>query len=261
MSTKGHEDENFPVASFLLPKWSRPHVLTFYDFVRGADDIADAFELSPDQKREQLTALSVSLEAGEGALAASLVETGVRSIHAQDLLKAFLWDVDHPRTDDWAALMAYCQLSAAPVGRYLIDLLGGIDGEYAPSDALCAALQVLNHIQDIKDDFNQLDRVYVPCDWMHAEGVALDELTAPQSSQNLRRVLDRMLDGVDALLIEAQPMTKTIKSRSLAREAGGILAIARGLSHELRQRDPLTERVELSKYQMLPRFVWGALWS
>ncbi len=261
MSTKGHEDENFPVASFLLPKWSRPHVLTFYNFVRAADDISDAPDLSPNQKREGLRAFSAKLDVGEGALAGSLAKTGVSPTHAQELLKAFLWDVDHPRTDDWDALMAYCQLSAAPVGRYLIDLLGGIDGPYTPSDALCAALQVLNHIQDIKNDLIQLDRTYVPTDWMTAEDVTLDDLKALQSSPGLRRVLNRMLDGVNMLLVEAQPMTKTIKSRALAREAGGILSIARGLSQELRKRDPLAERVELSKFQMFSRFVWGALWA
>jgi len=267
MKAKGAQDENFPVASKLLPAWARPHVMAFYSFARTADDVADALDLSAAEKLQRLNDMSAQLQSGAPepfahvhALHQSLQHTDVTTRHALDLLAAFIWDVQHPRTDDWAALMAYCQLSAAPVGRYLIDLLGGVEGDdYAASDALCAALQILNHLQDIKDDLNDLDRVYVPSDWMTNAGVAVDDLNAAHCSLELRQVLNRMLDGVEALLIAAKPLPGAIRSKALRREAGGILEIARRLARVLRARDPLAGRVELSKPQMGLWFLWGAL--
>lgn len=233
--------------------------MAFYAFAREADDIADAPNLSPAEKLQQLRDIDAKLLAGEGALAASLQETEVSPRHAHDLLKAFMWDAEHPRTGDWTALMAYCQLSAAPVGRYLIDLLGGCDDDYRSSDALCAALQVLNHLQDIRADALTLDRVYVPSDWMKDAGVTLGDLKRNVSTPALLGVIERMLSRVDGLLDDAKPITKAIRSRPLAREAGGILAIAKALSRALRHKDPLAERVELSKPGMALRFIWGAL--
>lgn len=240
--------------------------MAFYNFARAADDVADDGSLSVEEKLAILNAMAAQLHNGADApdmhvrdLVSSLAVSGVTSQHAQNLLKAFMWDAHHPRTADWAALMAYCDLSAAPVGRYLIDLLGGCEGGYRSSDALCTALQVLNHIQDIKDDRHTLDRVYVPSDWMVDSAISETDLDASECSPALRKVINRMLDGVDGLLDEAAPLAKTIHSRALAREASGILAIARKLSQRLRLRDPLAGRVALSKPAMAVHFAWGAL--
>jgi len=273
--SKGAGDENFPVASWLLPAWARGHVMAFYAFARAADEVADAAHLTAADKRRQLHDFAVQLAAGPAgatasrgsdevvlALRNSLQTTAVSVRHAEDLLRAFVWDVDHPRTPDWAALRAYCDLSAAPVGRYLIELLGGVEGDdFSASDCLCAALQILNHLQDLKDDFRVLNRIYVPADWMADEGVAESELGGAACSPGLRRVVERMLDGVDDLLIAAKPLPGALRSRALAREAAGILAVAQGLAQALRARDPLAGRVALSRPHMAVRFVWGALWS
>lgn len=267
MSTKGAGDENFPVASRLLSAASRPHVMAFYAFARAADDVSDDPTLGPEEKLDVLMGMSEQLASGAEdpspnvcKLHKSLNATNVTHTHAQDLLKAFMRDAEKSRTDDWADLMSYCELSAAPVGRYLIDLEDGkaFNG-FKANDALCAALQILNHIQDVKDDYLSLDRIYVPADWMAALGVVEKDLAADQSSLNLRKVLDQMLDGVDALLVEAGPLTKDIQSKSLAREAGGIINIAKALSKQLRVKDPVAVRVELSKIQAGLHFLWGAL--
>jgi len=263
--------ENFPVASRLLPAWARPHVMAFYAFARAADDVADSAALSGAEKRETLERWSAQLDSGDPdappqvlALRASLEETGVPAAHAQDLLKAFVRDAANPPTRDWDDLMDYCRLSAAPVGRYLIDLMGGAgakggDGDTAASDALCAALQVLNHIQDIREDYAELGRVYVPADWMAAAGVAAEDLGRDAATPALRAVIGRMLDHVDDLLSAAKPLPARIRSKALAREAGGILAIAWRLSKALRHRDPLAGRVELAKPHAVLWFLWGAL--
>jgi len=266
MSGKGAGDENFPVASRLLSAKSRPHVMAFYAFARNADDVADDPSLGADEKLDVLMSMSEQLASGLADpspavynLHQSLNATHVTHSHAQDLLKAFMRDAEKPRTDDWADLMSYCELSAAPVGRYLIDLEDGSAARgYDANDALCAALQILNHIQDVKDDYLSLSRIYVPADWMAECGVVEKDLAADHASPGLRRVLDQMLDGVDALLVAAKPLPKDIRTRSLAREAGGILCIAKGLSKLLRDHDPVAERVELSKLQAACHFLWGA---
>ena len=94
---------------------------------------------------------------------------------------------------------------------------------------------------------------------MQEAGVSVDDLKRAGSTPELRRVIERMLGNVDELLTEAEPITKMIRTRSLAREAGGILAIAKALSRALRKNDPLMKRVELSKLEMALRFIWGAL--
>ena len=267
MSGRHAGNENFPVASLLLPAKVRPHVMAFYTFARTADDIADAKGVDSADKLTALALMSAQLASGAAepsrpvaVLNQSLKNTGVTPGHAQDLLMAFKRDAVKPITDDWADLMAYCALSAAPVGRYLIDLTGGLSrGDTAPSDALCAALQILNHIQDVKDDYQGLGRIYVPADWMATAGVSERDLGGDAATPALRQILNRMLDGVDELLVQAQPLPRTIQSKALACEAGGILAIARQLSKSLRVNDPLAGRVQLSKPYAALCFLWGAL--
>ncbi|MHA1113772.1 MAG: squalene/phytoene synthase family protein, partial [Alphaproteobacteria bacterium] len=158
--------ENFPVASRLIPAALRPHVLAFYAFARAADDIADAPGGDAKTRLRALTALdailagqnSVADDAPPAARAAAealrdrLAARGVAVIHARHLLQAFQQDVRKNRTDSWSALLAYCRYSAAPVGRFVLDLHGEDRNAWPAADALCAALQILNHLQDCKDD-------------------------------------------------------------------------------------------------------------
>jgi hydroxysqualene synthase len=259
-SGKGARDENFPVGSWLLPAPLRPHVAAFYAFVRAADDIADNPDLTPDEKIARLERFEAALT-GPPALAAalpkaqalrvSLAATRVSPHHAQDLLAAFKRDATQLRYRDWPDLLSYCALSASPVGRYLLDLHGEAGELYRFSDPLCDALQLLNHLQDCRDDYRALDRVYLPLDSFAAAGIGVEALDQPATSPALRQVLDRVLDGVDAMLITADELPRALRSRRLAAESAVILAIARRLARELRWRDPLAERVELSRLRFL----------
>jgi len=260
-SGKGAGDENFPVGSRLLPAALRPHVMAFYAFVRAADDVADNPALPPDDKIARLEGFARALtgSAAEAAalpkavaLRASLRATGVSPRHALDLLAAFTQDATKLRYRDWGDLLGYCALSARPVGRYLLDLHGQPAALYALSDPLCDALQVLNHLQDCRDDYRKLDRVYLPLDRFAAAGIGVEELDRPQASPALRRVLDDTLTGVDRLLCAADGLPRALTSRRLAAEAAVILAIAQRLAALLRQRDPLAERVELGRAALLP---------
>ena len=257
---KGSGDENFPVGSFLLPAKLRPHVATFYELARATDDIADNGALAPADKLARLDrferALTGSLDDDPAleksrAVLRSAAETGVPLRHAIDLIHAFKQDAVKTRYDDWADLMAYCALSASPVGRYLLDLHGEDSAEYRFSDPLCNALQVLNHLQDLKDDYRALDRVYLPGDWMAAAGVSAADLDRDASTPGLRTVIDRCLDGCEALMAEARGLPAKLGNRRLAMESAVIVRLADRLLARLRKGDPVAGRVALSKPDFL----------
>jgi squalene synthase HpnC len=262
-SGKGSGDENFPVGSWLLPARLRPHVAAYYRFARAIDDIADNPDLEADDKIARLTRFEDAVlgrETDDPALAtahrmrASLAETGVTARHCVDLVTAFKQDAVKLRYDDWADLMGYCEHSANPVGRYLLDLHGERDSGYPFSDALCSALQVLNHLQDCRDDYRNLDRVYLPLDWMGMEGLEVSALGGPRSGPGLRRVLDNCLTGVEELLITARDLPGRLKSPRLAMESAVIVRLAERLRNLLCAGDPLAGRVALAR---LDFFVCG----
>lgn len=263
---KGADDENFPVGSFLLPARLRPHVATFYALARATDDIADNGALSPEEKLFRLDRFEKALT-GEVAddpaleksyaVGRSAAETGIGIGHAVDLLHAFKQDAVKTRYDDWADLMGYCRLSASPVGRFLLDLHGEDPAKYRFSDPLCDVLQVLNHLQDLKEDYRALDRVYLPGGWMAEEGVTVADIDRDAATPGLRRVIDRCLDGCDALMIEARKLPAALGSRRLAMESAVIVRLADRLSSLLRNSDPIAERVALSKGDFLSCGVRG----
>jgi squalene synthase HpnC len=248
-------DENFPVASILIPRRLRVHVRRFYAFARAADDIADNPALSTAEKLRRLAAFEAGLTGGANTpecavrLRDSLAGAGVNGRHARTLLKAFRQDAVRRRYPDWAALMGYCALSAHPVGRFMLELHGEAVGDDA--DALCAALQVLNHLQDCADDRRQLDRVYLPEDWMAEAGIGADALDAEVSSPARRRALDRCLDGCDGLLNRAAPLAGRLRARRLAAEVAVIHWLARRLAARLRHADPLAGHVGLTRLDKL----------
>ena len=267
-SEKNARNENFPVASFLLPKHMRGHVMAFYNFARNADDVADEPNIGSDEKlsilddmEKTLLGTSVGGDVRFSAAATmrqSLSDSGISAIHCRNLLKAFRQDAVKSRYYSWQELMDYCSLSAAPVGRYLMDISGNSSSDKAPSDALCAALQVLNHLQDTKADYLELNRVYIPLDWMTEEGASASDLAEEKMTPQLKRVQDRMIVEIDKLLLEAAPLGRSL-SGPLGREASGIRAIAQQLSAKLKHTDPLSNRVELGKIKSLFYFFRGAI--
>jgi squalene synthase HpnC len=251
-SGKGAGDENFPVASLLVAARLRPHVARFYAFARAADDIADNPDLAPEDKIRRLDLFEAGLDGRIGIAAAtalrnSLAETGVPDRHARDLLAAFRQDATKPRYRDWHDLLGYCALSANPVGRYLMDLHGEARAMWAPSDALCTALQILNHLQDCQSDYRRLDRVYLPQDWLAQQGLDVATLDRPGASPGLRHVLDLCLDGCDRLIATARARPVRPRSRRLHAEMALIGHLAMRLSRRLRREDPLAGRVALSR--------------
>jgi hydroxysqualene synthase len=251
-SGKGHRDENFPVASFLIHPRHRAPVLAFYNFVRTADDIADHPSLAPQQKLALLDRLGGGLigeneaDAAAVRLRAALAERGLSPRHAQDLLTAFKMDVTKLRYSDWNDLLHYCSYSAMPVGRFVLDVHGESRGTWPANDALCAALQIINHLQDCKDDYRNLDRVYIPLDTLTAHSTGVEALGEPRSSPALLAALHALAERTDKLLGESDVFPLLINDRRLALEVSVINALAHRLTRILMVHDPLCDRVHLS---------------
>jgi squalene synthase HpnC len=250
-SGKGHRDENFPVASHLVHPRFRAPILAFYEFVRVADDIADHAELAPDRKLALLDRLEGSLlgrndDDPEGVrLRAVLAERSLAPRHAQDLLDAFRLDVTKLRYADWDELMHYCSLSAMPVGRYVLDVHGESHATWPASDAICAALQIINHIQDCRNDFRDLDRVYIPLDYMALAGTNVQALDAPRASPELLACLHKLAARTAGLLRDGWPLPDQIRDFRLSLEISVIHRLAWSLVHTLMARDPLHDKVHL----------------
>ena len=269
-SGKGSGDENFPVASLLIARRHRPAVLAFYEFVRVADDIADHASLPPEEKLARLDRMEAALLGRTSAepqgvhLRAVLAERRLSPVHAQDLLRAFRQDVTKLRYTDWDDLIEYCRYSAMPVGRYVLDVHGESQTTWPANDALCAALQIINHLQDCATDYRALNRVYIPQDALAAQGLTVEALDGPVASPALRRCISEVAGRTARLLEESRPFASLIRDRRLAMEVAAIQKLAERLVLVLMQRDPLSERVHLRKWQMLMTGASGAavgLWS
>ena len=246
---KGHKDENFPVASFILKPAHRAPIMAFYRFARTADDVADHATASPEEKLALLGAMRATLS-GECddspealALRTILAERGLSPIHGLDLLRAFTQDVTKRRYADWGELMDYCRYSASPVGRFVLDVHGESQALWPANDALCSALQVINHLQDCGEDYAEIDRVYLPQDQLAQAGASVEALAAPSASPELRRVIAGLAGQTAELLDRSRPFAAGIRDRRLAYEVGLIQRLAESLTGWLATRDPLSERV------------------
>jgi squalene synthase HpnC len=250
-SGKSHRDENFPVASHLIHPRHRGAILAFYEFVRIADDIADHPTLAAPEKLAHLDQLEATLLGKDDqvpeavALRAALRQRNLSPRHAQDLLTAFRMDVTKLRYQDWDDLMNYCSYSAMPVGRFVCDVHGEDRSVWPANDALCAALQIINHLQDCGADFRNLNRVYVPLDALAASGASVEDLGRPAAPAPLRECLRNLAARTGRLLDDGASFSPRIADFRLAMEVAVIQALARRLVAILLARDPLSQKVHL----------------
>jgi hydroxysqualene synthase len=168
------------------------------------------------------------------------------------LLEAFRRDVSKLRYASWDELMDYYRYSAMPVGRFVLDVHGESRDTWPANDALCAALQVINHLQDCGKDYRALNRVYIPQDALAASGVRVEELCAKRSSPGLRRVVADLAQRTVRLLTEARPFASQIHDARLAFEVTVIQRLAENLAARLMRCDPLCERVHHRKTDLVP---------
>jgi squalene synthase HpnC len=264
-SGKTHRDENFPVASFLIAPRHRAPIMAFYDFVRAADDISDHATLKPQEKLDLLERLDNALMARgpEEAVAARLREQcKARRLdvqHARDLITAFMRDVTYLRYRDWDDLIYYCRYSAMPVGRFVCDVHGEDPARvWEANDALCAALQVINHLQDCGKDYRDLNRVYVTAESLAAHGGAVEMLGEACAPAPLLAAIRDLNKKTAALLDQSRAFSDLIDDTRLAMEVGAIQALAEKLVARLAVADPLCDKVHAGKVGFALAGVQGA---
>jgi len=260
-SGKTHHDENFPVASFLIAPRHRPPVLAFYRFARFADDIAD-HETAPESEKLRLLEEMCASLMGESqaspeavALRKVQIEHGLDDRHALDLLEAFRRDVTKLRYRNWDELIDYCRYSAMPVGRFVLDVHGESRDTWPANDALCAALQIINHLQDCAKDYRNLNRVYIPEDALAQNGLDVSVLAERSAGPALRAVLAHLAGRNGLLLAQSRAFAGQIRDSRLALEVDLIQTLAEDLNALLGRRDPLSENVHHSKTDMVALFL------
>ena len=215
--------ENFPVASFLLPKGLRRPVEAIYRFARGADDIADEGSASNAERLEGLARYSRELdriERGEPpespefqGLANVVAERRLPLQLLRDLLDAFAQDVVQKRYADYTELLDYCRRSANPVGRLLLHLFDQATVENLQrSDCICSALQLINFWQDIAVDWVK-DRVYVPQTDLARFGIDETMIANQQWSPGWAALMDFQTDRARALMLAGAPLVHALPGR------------------------------------------------
>jgi squalene synthase HpnC len=256
-SGKTHRDENFPVASWIIHPRHRALILAFYNFVRTADDIADHATLGERDKLNYLDLLEAEL-LGQGDsqpeavnLRRALAERSMPPRHALDVLTAFRMDVTKLRYENWDEVIHYCRYSAMPVGRFMLDVHGESTSTWAASDALCAGLQINNHLQDCGKDYRDLNRVYLPRDALAAAGTSVEALGEGRASAPLLHCLHSLAVQTEALLNESKSLSAEVKDFRLGLEISVIQAFADKIVRLLKVRDPLSQTVHLGPIELL----------
>ena len=225
--------ENFPVASFLLPRDVREAVLAIYRFARAADDVADEGHAAPAERLAALDRFDAALDAiGAGRaptdapfaeLAAAVDRHALPLPLLRDLLSAFRQDVTLHRYPTWAALQDYCRRSADPIGRLLLHLHHCATPDNASkSDAICTALQLVNFWQDVAIDWRK-GRVYLPQEDLARFGVAESGIAAGRCDDGWRALIAFETARTRALLESGRPLVRSLPWR-FGLEISGVLA-------------------------------------
>jgi len=263
--------ENFPVASVLLPAQLREPVAAIYAFARSADDFADEGDLPAAERLALLDGYRRELDAiAAGSPTAHPVFMRLRPIVAsyrlplqlfRDLLDAFAQDVVKTRYADYAELLDYCRRSADPVGRLLLHLFGEATPEnLRQSDAVCSALQLINHWQDVGIDATKpVSRIYLPQDEMARFKVSDAAVCHRSASADFLGLMRFQVDRARALMLEGAPLGRRLPGRIgleiRAIVAGGlrILEKIEAVGYDVFSRRPVLGALDW------PRVMWRAL--
>ncbi len=215
--------ENFPVASWLLPKRLRQPVEAIYHFARSADDIADEGHAPSGLRLAQLQAYQHELDRiaqGKSTdhpvfapLAVAIRTHNLPIPLLRDLLSAFAQDVEKTRYANFAELMDYCRRSANPVGRLMLHLYGDADARHlAYSDAICSSLQLINFLQDIAVDY-QKDRIYLPQDELAKHQVSETQIAQADTRGLWHMMMYQQIERARKLLQAGAPLGRALKGR------------------------------------------------
>jgi phytoene synthase len=216
--------ENFPVASRLLPSALREPVSVIYRFARTADDFADEGREAAPRRLEKLQAYRIELQGIQSnrASADPLFADLARVVRKHDLplqlfhdlLDAFAQDVVKNRYADFAEVLDYCRRSANPVGRLVLRLFRQDSSENLQhSDRICSALQLINFWQDVRIDFENQNRVYLPQDEMQRFGVGEAQLRERRCDAAFRDLMRFQVGRARSLMLEGKPLVDRLAGR------------------------------------------------
>jgi len=253
--------ENFPVASMLLPRWQRDPVAAIYAFARTADDIADEGEAGEAERLQQLDDMGSALLAIEQgnppaqpvyiALADTIERHALPIELFHDLLSAFRQDVSCKRYADFGALMNYCRRSANPIGRLLLHLnRQASEQNLARSDAICSALQLINFLQDIGQDYAENGRIYLPRDEMQRFAVSEEAIRERRNSFEMKELIRFQIRRASKLLSAGSPLGMQLHGRFGLELRSIILGGARVLE-KLHAQDNVFARPRLDHRERL----------
>jgi len=218
--------ENFPVASWLLPRHLRRPIEIIYAFARSADDFADEGSLAISERLALLGDYQRELDriaANSGSANPLFVQlAGIVHEHAlpiqlfRDLLDAFIQDVTKTRYADFPELMDYCRRSADPIGRLLLHLYQLTAPQYLTwSDSICSALQLTNHWQDVAIDWkkNAGGRVYLPMDELARFGLSEHDIAAQIGSEAWQRMMAFQCERARCMMNAGRPLGRILPGR------------------------------------------------
>lgn len=262
------------MASFIISKNIKKFIRLFYTFARTADDIADHDSISGTEKLRILNFFDNSLKNGIKTdikvlnnLILHFKKLKFTKTYSRSLLKAFKLDATKRRYNNWDELLNYCKFSANPVGRFFIDLTYveqniKIEEEkriLKSSDNLCTALQIINHLQDCKEDFEKLDRIYLPISYFNRYKIDFEILKKDYSCKNFKKLKKEMIRKVEDLLDRSKSGLKLIKIWRLKKETLIILNIAKRLCFLIKRNDPLEKKIKLSRIDLIFCFIKGII--
>lgn len=266
--------ENFPVASRLLPARMRLPVAAIYAFARRADDLADegyqdangmdaeARVAALQQMAEQLDACAAGQPSDDPvyiALADAMARFSLPAELFHDLLSAFQQDVSKKRFEDFGEVMHYCRRSANPIGRLLLHIYGQTDRQsLGYSDAVCSALQLINFYQDLAQDYDEMDRIYIPKDEIRAAFVNETYFKNRITDGPMILLMRKQYERANKLLNAGAPLGKKLKGRFGFEIRLIIAAGSRVLQKLYAQHEDVFSRPRLSFADWLWVF-WKAL--
>lgn len=248
--------ENFPVASWIIPRRMRWPVAAIYAFAREADDYADEGSLTDEERLQALQQMSTNIDntfVGDPpdeplylALSDSINRFNLPADLFQDLLSAFKQDVTQQRYADFGEVMSYCRRSANPVGRLLLYLYGQTDRKcLGYSDAICSALQLINFYQDLDQDYNEMGRIYIPQDEIKAAFVNDTYFQNRITDGPMTLLMRKQYLRANKLLNAGAPLGKILKGR-FGLEIRIIIAAASRMLQKLdKQNEDLYSRPRL----------------
>jgi squalene synthase HpnC len=219
--------ENFSVAPRFLPRRVREPLEALYGFARLVDEIGDA---APGDRGALLDALELDLERARSGrarhpllqrLAPVIASCGLPREPFLRLIEANRWDQRLREIASWDQLLTYCALSANPVGELVLHVFdAATPGRVALSDAVCSALQVIEHCQDVAEDHAR-GRVYLPAQDLADAGCRENDLANPRSP-SLRHVVEVQLARARRLLESGAPLVAQLSGFARLAVAGYV---------------------------------------